>query len=177
MDREAAGDQGEEMIKSVAAALSCGVCIVALAAPAPAQAETREYRIPAGALKAALDAYARQSGQQVIYRVDEVRRVRSRGARGSISAEAALDAILSGTGFTARRDSSGALAIVQINIADFPATGEAIAESATAEPEGASEIIVTGTRIRGSAPAGSDVIVIDREEIERSGYATTVSVA
>ena len=32
------------------------------------------------------------------------------------------------------------------------------------------EVVVTGTHIRGSQPVGSKVIVIDREDIERSGY-------
>lgn len=178
MDREAAGDQGEEMIKSVAAALACGVCIVAMAAPA--QAQTREYRIPAGSLKAALDAYARQSGRQIIYKVDEIRSARSSGARGNISAEAALAAVLAGTGFRAQGDSSGALAIVRTNIAgpastEQTSTGEAAAGSAAAEIESVEEgeeIVVTGTNIRGGAST-SPTIVIDREDIEKSGLATT----
>src|SRR5262249_1078703 len=33
------------------------------------------------------------------------------------------------------------------------------------------EVIVTGTHIRGEAPAGSKVLVIDKEEIENSGHA------
>src|SRR3546814_13312382 len=38
---------------------------------------------------------------------------------------------------------------------------------------GRDAIVITGTRIRGTAPVGSDVITIDREAIERSDYATT----
>lgn len=181
------------MIKSVAAALACGVCIVAIATPA--QAQMREYRVPAGSLKAALDTYARQSGRQVIYKVDEVRRARSPGASGNISAEAALDSILSGTGFTARRDNSGALAIVQTNIAGSPsvgktpAPGEAQAVPSSREAprpaEGAQagipdeqssgEIVVTGSRIPGAVPA-SPVTIITREDIDRTGYSTTAEV-
>jgi outer membrane receptor protein involved in Fe transport len=32
------------------------------------------------------------------------------------------------------------------------------------------EIVVTGTSIRGAAPVGSDLLVIDREQIQKSGY-------
>ncbi len=162
------------MLKSVAAALACGVCIVAIATPA--QAQTREYRIPAGSLKSALDAYARQSGRQVIYKVDEVRGARSRGASGNISAEAALDSILVGTGFTARRDSSGALAIVQANNASSPSAGEGDAGRAAAEAESAEEIVVTGSRLRG-AQGASPVVSFSRADIERTGASTLQEVA
>lgn len=38
---------------------------------------------------------------------------------------------------------------------------------------GSTDIVVTGTRIRGEAPEGTAVITIDRQAINRSGYATT----
>ncbi len=141
-----AGERGVMMIKSMAAALASGVCIVAIASPAQAQA--REYRVPAGSLKSALDAYARQSGLQVIYKVDEVRRARSAGARGTVSAEAALASILSGTGFRAQRQSSGAIAIVQ----GTPIAASTVSPSGETDSEKA-DIVVTGSRI---ARAGFD---------------------
>jgi iron complex outermembrane recepter protein len=90
------------MIRTLAAALATSTCIMAIATPAAAQ--TRAYTIPAGSLKSALDAYVRQSGRQVVYRADEVRPARSRGARGQLSAEAALADLLAGSGFTTRPD-------------------------------------------------------------------------
>src|SRR6185437_4673298 len=47
------------------------------------------------------------------YREDAVAGVRSRGAAGDLSADAALSRILSGTGFVARRHASGAVSIVR----------------------------------------------------------------
>src|SRR5690606_30918754 len=93
---------GGNMIRTLAAILATTTCIVALATPAAAQ--TREYNIPAGSLKSALDAYVRQSGRQVVYRADEVRTARSQGARGQLSADAALANLLAGSGFTTRVD-------------------------------------------------------------------------
>lgn len=156
------------MIKSVAAALACGICVVAMATPA--QAQTREYRIPAGSLKSALDAYARQSGRQVIYKVDDIRRARSPGANGNISAEAALAAILAGTGFRAQGDSSGALAIVRTNVADSASTEQTSTREADAESS--EEIVVTGSNIRGGNPT-APVFQYGRQEIEKTGYGTT----
>ena len=99
------------MIRTLAAALATTSCIVALATPAAAQ--TREYDIAQGALKDALDAYILQSGRQVVYRADQVRTARSSGVRGSFSPEAALAALLEGSGFTSRTDGE-LIAIVQL---------------------------------------------------------------
>lgn len=159
------------MSRSIVAALAAGVCVVALATQAQAQAQTQtqtqtqDYRIPAGSLKAALDAYARQSGRQVIYKVDEVRSARSRGATGAMTATAALDAILAGSGFGSRTDPSGAVAIVRAAETSKSA-GEAEAADA------GEEIVVTGTNIRGVAPAGSKVDTYSRADLERSGFSS-----
>src|SRR3979409_2569043 len=106
------------MIRYLAAFLAATVSIVASIAPvhaAPAQVQTQiqHFQIPPGDLGQALDAYIRQSGRQLIYRVDDVRGVHSPGVQGAMSADDALAALLSGTGFLSRTDSSGALAIVR----------------------------------------------------------------
>jgi iron complex outermembrane recepter protein len=98
------------MIKYFAAAiLAAIICVVALVAPA--QAQNQRFQIASGDLGQALDAYVHQSGRQVIYRVDDVRGVHSPGVQGEMSADNALAALLSGTGFSSRSDSSGAVAI------------------------------------------------------------------
>lgn len=169
-----------DMMKSVAAALACGVCVMAVATPA--QAQTREYRIPAGSLKSALDAYTRQSDRQVIYKVEDVRRARSSGASGNISAEAALAAVLAGTRFKAQGDSSGALAIVRNNTAgsppassgsrDTPSSGGAsVATREAAEDIVAEDIVVTGSRIaRTGYSQPTPVNVISAQAIEQTGF-------
>ena len=89
-------------------------CAISILAPAQAvAAQQNAISIPAGDLKTVLDTYARQTGRQLIYRSDQVRGARSPGARGAVSAQQALDAILSGTGFSARSDPSGAIAIIR----------------------------------------------------------------
>src|ERR1700716_4021134 len=104
------------MIKYFAAILAAAISIVAIVTPAqaaPAQAQSQHFQIAAGDLGQALDAYIHQSGRQVVYRVDDVRGVHSPGVQGKMSADDALAALLSGTGFSSRSDSSGALAIVR----------------------------------------------------------------
>src|ERR1700688_2258448 len=104
------------MIRYFAAAiLAATVCVVAIGAPA--QAQNQHFQIASGDLGQVLDAYIHQSGRQLIYRVDDVRGVHSPGVQGEMSADDALAALLSGTGFSSRSDSSGAIAIVR---ADAP---------------------------------------------------------
>ena len=95
--------------KSVAAALAGSVCVIAISAPAIAQA--RAFQIPAGSMKGALDEFRRQSGIQVIYRVDQVSSARSAGVSGEMTAREALGELLSGSGLEGVWDPSGAVAI------------------------------------------------------------------
>ena len=164
------------LFKDLAAVLATSVCMVALATPA--QAQGRQFNVPAGSLKQALEAYAIQSGQQLIYRADEVSRARSPGARGLLRDDEALSRILNGTGFASRSDASGAIAIVQGGNA--PAVAEATTEtlgdsaaSREAELDSDAEIVVTGTNFKGIAPVGSPLQTYRRTDIERSTAATT----
>lgn len=162
--------------KNIAAMWAAGISIAALAVPAQAQAQAqaqaREYRIPSGTLRSALDAYARQSGRQVLYKTDDVVRVRSRGATGSFDAAAALDAVLSGTGFSARTDSSGAIAIVRTVTSQLTSDTSApdAAQSGDAGEDSA-EILVTGSRIARQVQTDSPVpiVAINEEDIQAAG--------
>lgn len=151
------------MRKNVVAALAASTCLVVMAAPAQAQVQARRYDIAAGSLKSALDAYAHQSGRQIIYKADDLRATRSRGVRGFLSADAALNGLLSGTSFSYKTDTSGAIAIVPAQTAaaervktastSLPDTAPAVdpqdaaaaAAPAVAE-QPAGDIVVLGTR-------------------------------
>src|SRR3546814_14096747 len=145
-----------------------GSCALTIAGAALAQ--TRDFNVPEGELKAALDAYARQSGLQVIYRIEDVHGTRSKGVQGALSVEDALKQLLEGTGLSVERDASGAMAIVRNN-ASVQAHGTVDNHSAPLAPsqQPISEplrhgmqneaygdelaeldrIVVTGTRLRG----------------------------
>jgi outer membrane receptor protein involved in Fe transport len=152
--------------------------------PAPVQAQQAAFNIQPGTLKAALDNWARQSGRQVIYRVHEVDAVRSPGAKAAPSAEAALQSILKGTGFSAKIDPSGAIAIFQSGAAtstepNSPADG---VEQASASAQGdatdngttADEtIVVTGSLIRRER-SSQLVTAVDSEELRLRGATNAV---
>ena len=115
---------------------------VALLLAASAQGADFNFDIPAGDLKAALDAYVKQTGQQIVYKSDDVKGKTTPGVHGSLSDQQALDALLKGTGLQLRRDDSGAVVV-------FPA--EAVAGGASAQGAGGNqkleEVIVTATAI------------------------------
>ena len=69
-----------------------------------AWAQTRNFDIPAGEMKAALDAYAAQSGLQLVYKVEDLRGLVSPGLRRAASAEEALQALIRGSVLSVRRD-------------------------------------------------------------------------
>ena len=151
------------------------VACVAVASAAVAQ--TRTFNVPAGDLKAALDAFGAQSGIQLIFRPTDVRGVRSPGVSGTLPSDDALSRLLVGTGFRIERDPSGAIAIMRRSAA--PGEGEAggaAADDAGAEAgEITPEILVVGSRptlnadIRRSEDDSQPYVVVGREEIERSG--------
>lgn len=105
---------------SLLAMLAASTCIVAYAPVAMAQ--TRDYHIPAGDLSSAISTYVRQSGVQVVYRADQMQGVRTPGISGVMSAADALTTLLAGSGFQAKRDMSGAFAIIR---AEDPAVTKA----------------------------------------------------
>src|SRR5690242_15018640 len=76
------------------------------------QAWAADFNIPAGDLESALNAYTSTTGVDLVVSTDAIKGVRTRGAIGAISPDAALSRLLSGTGFHAQRQPSGAIAIV-----------------------------------------------------------------
>ena len=177
------------------AALLAGAAWCAVASAAWA-AEAVDFDIAAGDLQAALTAYIDQTGEQLIYRVDDVRGVRTGGVNGRHETDAALEILLKDTQFDVHRDPTGATVIVRTSLLDethrVQAGGTRLAQVAPSqrrtdarqEPEAApeapeedaielEEMIVTGTLIRGIAPESSPIIVFDREDIDASGFQST----
>ncbi|MGH8432305.1 MAG: TonB-dependent receptor plug domain-containing protein, partial [Solimonas sp.] len=102
---------------------------------------------------------------------------------GSFTRQQALDRLLARSGYNGRI-SGGNLVLAQEQSArpqqDSAANNgaePALAASDTADEEIADEeIVVTGTRIRGAAPVGANLVTIDRTDIEESGRSTVQDV-
>jgi len=111
---------GSRTFKSV---LAGSVCALALSTVAMAQETAKTFDVPAGDLAPALDAYIKQSGEQLIYRVADVRGMKTPGVRGALSSDEALQQLLAGTALKVQRDPSGLIAIA--SIADPQSSGAA----------------------------------------------------
>src|SRR6218665_2007123 len=88
------------------------VCTLAIAATAHGQ--NREFDVAAGDLKAALDAYIAQAGVQLLYRVDDLKGLSTKGLKGNLPPEEALARLLEGTRLKVRRDESGAIVLYTV---------------------------------------------------------------
>ena len=93
------------------ALLVAGGLVGALAA---APAARREFRVPAGDAASTLPEFARQSGEQIVYLVDNVRGQRTRAVAGEFAAFAALQRMLADSELVAHRDrASGAMTVAR----------------------------------------------------------------
>ena len=178
----------EERQRTLAAALMVGAMNAVAAEPAIAQELQRvsadervEFDIAAQPLSSALSEFARQARVNALYFSDDLRNLSSSPLRGSFTREVALARLLARSGYTGRID-GGNLVLVQEQSSrpqpESAASGAETAqvdasESAEGPPE---EIVVTGTRIRGAAPVGANLVTLDREDIEESGRSTVQDV-
>lgn len=152
------------LVPTALASTAIAALIMASGTPAAAQASAapRAYAIAAGSLEQALQDFASQSGQRVLYPSQLVAGRRSPGVSGDFSSEAALRTLLSGSGLEFRRTEANVLVLL-----DPLVRGDAM-DSTTA----VDDVVVTGSLIRGLTQGSSPVIVIDRDQIDRDGHAT-----
>jgi iron complex outermembrane receptor protein len=160
-------------------------CSAALAAQA--QAAPGRIDLPAGELTAALNTLAKQSGTQLVYRADQLKGRRTTGVQGATSTDQALDRLLQGSGFQAKRDASGAVLIVQADATPRrappprPAPQEAPPGGGAAqveEPVTQLETLqVTGSRIpRAQIEGPAPITVVTAEQIQAAGFTSVPDV-
>jgi len=151
----------------VAALLASSV----LASAAAAQERTYAFDLQAEPLADALRDYGKTADRQLIFAPELVRGRRAHAVQGRYSADQALDLLLSGTELTWRRAPAGGIMIVRRATPD-PQPAAAAGYAQTEPPQLLDEVLVTGTKIRGVSVTPSPVLVMDRDEIQRRGYAS-----
>ena len=140
--------------------------VATVPAVASAQAPVIPFHIPAGSVDSVLRRYARVTGRQLLYRGEIIRGHASPGVEGSLSADAALAQILRGTGLAFRQPAMNVFVIEAAQVSG------AVVTAASMDNGPASDIIVTGSNIRGGAGQTAPVQTISRADLERSGQAT-----
>ena len=156
--------------------LACSTALAAQAQAAPARID-----VPAGDLASALNTLAKQSGTQLVYRADQLKGRRTAGVQGAASTDQALDRLLQGSGFAAKRDaSSGAVLIVRADAAPRQAPAPRPAPQDTPPGGGSAQaqepvtqmetLQVTGSRIpRAQIEGPAPITVITAEQIQTAG--------
>lgn len=139
-----------------------GCCLVA---PVSAQTPEREpvlnVHLPGQPLGDAVRSLAMQSGMTIIAAPESLAGRSAAPLDGQFTVAEALLRLLAATNLHADRV-DGTL-VIRPNEAKRP-------------PVIATDVVVVGSRIRGAGATGSNVVTIGREDIERSGYATTQQV-
>lgn len=166
----------------------CTLILSSVALVAQAQnASSNRIDIPSGDLVSALDQLARRSGLQFVYRADQLKGLHTPGTQGAVSTGEAVDLLLQGSGFVARRDASGAMVIVRDDAPSFarspsvsPVASDAAGDTAGANAQSMVElqkVQVTGSRIPRTLIEGpAPVIVITAEEIHVNGFTSVPDV-
>ena len=124
-------------------------CAVVMASSAIAM----RFDIPGGDLKAALDSYAKQAGVSLIVSADAVKGAHTNGVKADMSADAALARILSGTGFTTRKD-SGAVVVMHSQSSSSVSPDNQLLQTAQAVPI---HVAVETVTVTSSKLGGADV--------------------
>lgn len=131
--------------------LGAAVSAVAVTTPVAALAQEQSYSfdIPAQDLGSALRQFAQVSRQQVSFNGGLVRGKTSSVLKGRYPATDGLAVLLRGTGLSVRRAARGVLVIQTTPVAREEAHSRSADDSSL---ERADEIVVTGSRIRGTPP-------------------------
>lgn len=155
------------------------------------------FSIPAGTLHQALVRYAATTNQQLLYAMPLVTGRHSAGLAGVYTSDTALARLLAGSGLSAQRVSANTLVLHTNGSPSSPSTATPEAEQTQEKPAAsvasavppdetaapnvaaavpptyaASEIVVTGTHIRGANPGTPPVQTITLDSMRREGHAT-----
>ena len=152
--------------------LLAGAAILALATTETACAQDtgeQTYDIAETDLKYALGAVARQAGLDLVVRSDAVQGKRAAAIHGNYTPREAIELLLRGSGLRAEiKDGT-------IFVSTVPAATPIATRAKVSAGTETSEILVTGSRVRG-APIASPTISITQEEMRNAGQSRLADV-
>ncbi|MET0499194.1 MAG: TonB-dependent receptor [Steroidobacteraceae bacterium] len=171
------------------AALLLVLFLMSCSAPALSEVlgEKENFDIPAQPIQMALIEFSRQADVQVMGNSASLADLRSHEVKGKLRGRDALRLLLQDTGLTYQAVRQAVVIVSLVNPEAESASGvdgvemPSVADDGGKQPAAVhlvplGDMVVTGTHIPGSEPVGSSPIVIDREAIDRTGYATVQEV-
>lgn len=140
-----------------------GLVMLGYGGSARAADPTYQFNIPAESLGQALTDFSRESQQQIVFSEDVTAGKTTKGLHGTYTAAQALDVLLAGSGLRVDTNAAGVMMVRPKN------SQAASNDAASPDTKDIETVVVTGTHIAGSSPAGSKLIIIDRSAIQHSG--------
>lgn len=136
-----------------------------------------QFDIPAQSLIQALKDFSAASSQQIVFSDAIIGDRRAPPLRGTYTRDQALAILLQGTGLYIDISRTGVI-MIKTAEAQTPGPRANDPQSTPPSPDTAEsdesrpveKVVVTGSHIRGVAPAGQKVKIVDRDEIDRAGF-------
>ena len=138
---------------------------------------TQTFEVKAGPAEQTLKRFSDQAGVGLLVNTEILRGVRTNAVQGELAADAALEAMLTGTGLGATRDARSGAFVVRRTAVATPATSGATSASGPATSVTSSPLVrlesfeVTGSRLRGllEGATAQPVITLGADDIDRLG--------
>ena len=96
-----------------------GTCALLIGMSAQAQSQNKSFNIAGGDLKLALDIYLVQAGVQLIYKIDDIKGLSTKGVKGVLTSDAALERLLEGTRLRVQHGADGSMVIVLVTAVNY----------------------------------------------------------
>ncbi len=161
---------GVKMRAAVRVSLMTGAATLSLPSASHAQDQVRTFDVPAQAASTGIPEFAREANVQILVSEDDVSGKTTNRVHGDLSVHEALRQLLSGTKILVTSDDGHTIILSRGNKLK---NEEAASDNGAAINSGVETVVVTGTNIRGVINATSPIMIIDSNDIARTGYTDT----
>lgn len=119
--------------------------VLLLGFPTAARAKPTDFALPAQPAAEALLEFSKQARIEVLYSFDQLRKVTANAVTGRLEPEDALNRLLKGTGFAARRNERGKFVVTAISKSTGAIRGRLLGPDGTPAPS--LRVVLAGTRL------------------------------
>ena len=156
--------------RTVRGFLMASAAVLVLAGPALAQDARHSFNIPAGDAVTALQAFAKQSGKQVLFPVEAASGKRTPAVTGDVADADALAKLAKAAGLVVASDDGKTITLRQATAESSPQLQSAEAGASTDEAQLVEAVVVVGSQIEGARTTEAlPVTVVGEKEIIATG--------
>jgi iron complex outermembrane receptor protein len=132
------------------------------------------FDLPTQPLAQSLKAIGTATNTDVGFSAPQVAGLLAPPLKGNLTVDGALTRVLVGTGLQPKHLNDHSIVIAAVEASSVPRDVPNSESNASPSPrDDLEEVVVTGTHIRGIDNKTNPIIVIDRDQIDRSGYSST----